>query len=256
MVGGHRQDHYRKEYFFICMFNNTLLFPIRSIIHFLVMVPWLSFAILIGLFNNEAGVSLIFSWVQFFLRMYGIEVYVKNDNDSSENLSGCVFTLLNQNSLLDGPVGICAIPRPCKGIVNLEYAMIPFFGWCMWIFCWVIIRQWPSQAKKTLAKAVSYLQNGGNLWMSIEGRRSKNGSLSQFKKGPVVMAIRAQAKIVPVIINGTKEVLGYGNYRIQSGKVVVRLLKMIYTNGVKYEDRDVLLNELVALSEREAPKIR
>ena len=52
------------------------------------------------------------------------------------------------------------------------------------------------------------------------------------------------------------EVLGYGNYRIQSGKVVVRLLKMIYTNGVKYEDRDVLLNELVALSEREAPKIR
>ena len=92
--------------------------------------------------------------------------------------------------------------------------------------------------------------------MSIEGRRSKNGSLSQFKKGPVVMAIRAQAKIVPVIINGTKEVLGYGNYRIQSGKVVVRLLKMIYTNEVKYEDRDVILNELVALSEREAPKIR
>ena len=92
--------------------------------------------------------------------------------------------------------------------------------------------------------------------MSIEGRRSTNGSLSQFKKGPVVMAIRAQAKIVPVIINGTKEVLGYGNYKIQSGKVVVRLLKMIHTKGVRYEDRVVLLNQLVALSERELPKIR
>ena len=236
------------------MFNNIILFPIRSIIHFLVMVPWLSFGILIGLFDGELGVSIIFSWIRFFSRMYGIEVYVRNENDSSERLSGCVFILLNQNSLLDGPVGICAIPRPCKGIVNLEYAMIPFFGWAMWIFCWVIIRQWPLQARKTLAKVESYLQNGGNLWMSIEGRRSKNGSLSQFKKGPVVMAIRAQAGIVPVIIYGTKEVLAYGNYRIKPGKVVVRLLKKIHTNGMKYEDRVILLNQLVALAESEVPK--
>jgi 1-acyl-sn-glycerol-3-phosphate acyltransferase len=236
------------------MFKSIISFPIRSIIHFLVMVPWLSFGILIGLFDRESGVSIIFSWIRFFSSMYSIEVSVRNDNDSSECLSGCVFSLLNQNSLLDGPVGICAIPRPCKGIVNLEYAMIPFFGWSMWIFCWVIIRQWPSQARKTLAKVESYLQNGGNLWMSIEGRRSKNGSLSQFKKGPVVMAIRAQTGIVPVIIYGTKEVLGYGNYRIKPGKVVVRLLKKIHTNGMKYEDRVILLNQLVALAESEVPK--
>ena len=238
------------------MFNNTLLFLTRSIIHFLVMVPWLSFGIVVGLLNNEAGVSIIFSWVRFFFRMYGIEVCVQNENDSTEHLAGCVFNLLSQNSLLDGPVGICAIPRPCKGIVNLEYALIPFFGWSMWIFCWVIIRQWPSQAKKTLSKVDAYLQNNGNIWMSIEGRRSKDGSLSQFRKGPVVVAIRAHAKIVPVIIYGTKEILGYGKYRIRSGKVVVRFLKKILTNGMEYEDRDVLLNQLVAIAEREVPKIQ
>lgn len=196
------------------------------------------------------------SWVRFFLRMYGIEISLQNDNDSTEHLVGCVFTLLSQNSLLDGPVGICAIPRPCRGIVNVEYALIPFFGWSMWIFCWVIIRQWPLQAKKTLAKVKTYLQNDGNIWMSIEGRRSKDGSLSQFKKGPVVTAIDAQAKIVPVIIYGTKEVLGYGKYRIRSGKVVVRFLEIIHTNGMKYEDRDVLCNQLIALAERQLPKIQ
>ena len=67
------------------------------------------------------------------------------------------------------------------------------------------------------------------------------------------MAIRAQAKIVPVIITGTKEIFGYGNYRIRSGKVLIRLLKMIHANGMRYEHRDVLLNQLVALSEREVP---
>ena len=239
------------------MLNKKLLiFPIRSVIHFLVMVPWLSLGIIIGLFNNETGINIIFSWVRFFLRMYGIDICVQNDNDSTEHLAGCVFTLLDQNSLLDGPVGICLIPRPCRGIVNLGYALIPFFGWAMWIFCWVIIRQWPSQAKKTLAKAVDFLQNDGNLWMSIEGKRSKNGSLSQFKKGPVVMAIQAQAKIVPVIIYGTKECLGYGKWRIQSGRVVVRLLEAIHTNGMKYDDRDVLVNQLFALAEREVPEIQ
>lgn len=239
------------------MLNKTiLLFPVRSAIHFLVMVPWLSFGIIIGLFNNEAGVSVIFSWIHFFFRMYGIDICVQNNNDSTEHLAGCVFTLLNQNSLLDGLVGIEAIPRPGRGIVNLEYTMIPFFGWCMWTCCWVIIRQWPLQAKKTLAKAETFLRNGGNIWMSIEGRRSKDGSLSQFKKGPVVMAIRAQAKIVPVIIYGTKDVLGYGKWRIQSGRVVVRLLGAIHTNGMKYKDRDVLVNQLFALAEREVPEIR
>ena len=209
--------------------KKILIFPIRSVIHFFVMVPWLSFGIIIGLFNNEAGANIVFSWIRFFLRMYGIDVCVQNDNDSTEHLAGCVFTLLDQNSLLDGPVGICAIPRPCRGIVNLEYAIIPFFGWAMWIFCWVLIHQWPSQAKKTLSKVEAFLRNGRNIWMSIEGKRSKDGSLSQFKKGPVVMAIRAQAKIVPVIIYGTKKVLifrGISYFKILSVQVCSEHMKV------------------------------
>lgn len=218
------------------------------------MIPWLSLGIIIGLFHREAGTSIIISWVRFFLKMYEIEVCVKNDNDSNEELTGCVFTVLSQNSLLDGPACICSIPKPCRAVVNFEYALIPFFGWCMYIFCWVIVRQWPSQAKKTLKKVDAYLQNGGNILISIEGRRSKDGSISQFKKGPVVIAIRAQAKIVPVIIYGTHEILGYGKYRIRPGKVTVRFLKVIHAKGMTYEDRNALLNQLIAIAKREVPK--
>ena len=235
--------------------KNLLILPIRSVIHFLVIPPWLSFGIIIGLFNNEAGVNILFSWARFFFRMYGIDIHLQNDNDPKEHLSGCVFTHLSQNSLLDGPVSMSVFPKPCRGIVNIEYALIPFFGWATFIFCWVIIRQWPTQAKRTLAKTEAFLKNGGNIGISIEGKRSKNGSLSKFKKGPVVMAINAQAKIVPVIIYGTKDVLGYGKLRIKPGKVVVRLLKAIQTKGMKYEDRDTLINQLFALAKQEVPKI-
>jgi len=60
---------------------------------------------------------------------------------------------------------------------------------------------------------------------------------------------------ISVVIYGTKDVLGYGNLRIKPGKVVVRLLKAIHTKGMKYEDRDALVNQLFALAEQEVPKI-
>lgn len=218
------------------------------------MIIWLTLGILVGLFNSEAAITLFLSWVNFIKKLYRIDVEVINDNDPAENLAGCVFTLLNQNSLLDGPLGLCAIPRPFKAIVNFEYVLIPFFGWVMTTANFVIIRQWPSQAKNTLAKVEDFLQNKGNIWMSIEGKRSKDGSLSKFKKGPVVVAIRSQAKIVPVIISGTRDILGYGKWRIRSGKVKVRLLKVVHTKGLKYEDRDTIVTQLSFLAEREVPK--
>ena len=86
-------------------------------------------------------------------------------------------------------------------------------------FGWIIIRQRPKQAKKTLEKAVSYIQNGGVVYLSMEGRRSKTGSLGLYKKGPVVLAIQANAKIIPSIIQGSSKCLSYGEWKIKSGKV-------------------------------------
>jgi len=231
--------------------KEDIIFPLRSVFHYIVMFTWLSAGILIGIFNRKNGGKIIISWYKFFLKLYNIRVHVENDNGSIEKLNGCIFTLLSQKSLLDGPIGISVIPGYCRGIVNLEYAMIPFFGWATSIISWVIIRQWPSQARKVLSKVNTFLRNGGNLWMSIEGKRSKDGSLSHFKKGPVVMAIDAQAKIVPVIIYGTDSCLGYGKWRIRSAKIVVRFLKMVQTTGLEYNDRDMIVNQLYDLAMKE-----
>ena len=229
----------------------VLDYLLRLAINLLVLLPWTSLGIAVGLVNREMGVCILFSWVRFFLRLFRIDVEVLNDNGSDEPLVGCIFTLLDQTSLLDGPVGSCAVPRPCRGVVNLEYALIPFFGWSLFIFCWVIVRQWPAQARRSLAGVDKFLRNGGNLWMSIEGKRTKDGSLSPFKKGPVVLAIRSQAKIVPVVISGTSECLGYGEWRIRPGRVIIRFLTAIPTTGLNYEDRAVLVSKLSALAQRE-----
>ena len=215
------------------------------------MIPWLTCAMVIGIFHKEAGYEVALSWNRFFLEFSGIKVLTQNENDPSESLSGCVFTLLAQTSLLDGPVGVCAIPRPCKGIANIEYALIPFFGWAIWVFSYVIVRQWPWQSKIALSKVDKFLRDGGNLWMSIEGRRSKDGSLSPYKKGPAVIAIRSEAKIVPVIIEGTRECSGYRKLCNKEKVVTVRLLPAIATEGMTYDDREDLVSQLAHIAEEE-----
>ena len=86
---------------------------------------------------------------------------------------------------------------------------------------------------------------------SNEGKRSKDGLLSPYKKGPVVLAINAKAKIVPVIHSGVQDCLPYGKWRIRPGKVKVRFLEVITTESMQYEDRDKLVNKLRTIAEKE-----
>ncbi len=99
-----------------------------------------------------------------------------------------------------------------------------------------------------------FLRDGGNLWISIEGRRSKDGSLSPYKKGPAVIAIRSEAKIVPVIIEGTRECSGYKKLCSKEKVVTVRLLPAIATEGMTYDDRDDLVGRLAHIAEKELGK--
>jgi 1-acyl-sn-glycerol-3-phosphate acyltransferase len=112
----------------------VLDYLLRRLLNVVVTVPWLSLGMIVGVVHKEAGVSILFSWVRFFFRLFDVEVTSEDENDPGQPLNGCIFTLLDQTSLLDGPIGVTAIPRPCRGIVNLEYALIPFFGWSQWVF--------------------------------------------------------------------------------------------------------------------------
>jgi 1-acyl-sn-glycerol-3-phosphate acyltransferase len=189
---------------------SLISYLIRCAIAALSLVPWYLLGILVGLVDQRNGLRILLNWNRFFLRLFRLEVSVHNENHTTESLSGCVFILFNQTSLLDPAIGGISIPLPWRGIANIEFTLIPFFGLAIWIFAWVIIRQWPKQAKRAMQQVKPFLQSGGNLWISIEGRRSKDGSLSPYKKGPAILAIQAQAKIVPVLIHGAGNCLSHG----------------------------------------------
>jgi 1-acyl-sn-glycerol-3-phosphate acyltransferase len=230
--------------------NSSPGYLLRLAIAIATCIPSYLAAALVGLFTHDTGCRIFRAWNRFYLQLFDIDMTVEDMNPPG-SLHGCVFVVLNQSSLLDTLITETVVPLPASGVTNIEYALVPFFGWICFVFSWVIVRQWPWQAKRALQKISGYLQGGGNILISIEGRRSIDGTLSPYKKGPIVMALQAQARIVPVFLQGVKDCMPYGAWRVREGRVVVKFLETISTEGLEYEDRDTLLDYLRAIAQRE-----
>lgn len=75
-----------------------------------------------------------------------------------------------------------------------------------------------------------------------EGTRSRTGTLLPFKKGGFIMAIKAQAPVVPTAIVGARNAMRKGSFIIRPVTVTVRFSAPIETVGLTIEDRDTLTN--------------
>ncbi|EKF73750.1 1-acyl-sn-glycerol-3-phosphate acyltransferase [Alcanivorax hongdengensis A-11-3] len=213
------------------------------------MVPLLGMALLVGPFSQRQAWRLVRSWNRLVLALFGIQVDVRYDGNAEALRQGGIIVGLTQQSLIDPTVGFASWDLPVKGVWNIEYALIPFVGWVSVCLGWVIIRQNPAQAKRQLGRAAAYARAGGLVYLSAEGRRSDDGGLSPYKKGPVVLAIQAQAPIHPVYIAGSRACLAPGQWKIRPGRIVIHYTDPLPTAGLGYDDREALLLRLRAVGE-------
>ena len=75
-----------------------------------------------------------------------------------------------------------------------------------------------------------------------EGTRSRTGELLPFKKGGFIMAIQAQAPVVPVAVSGSREVLKRGSMVIRPATIRVEFAPPIPTEGLTFANRSELVN--------------
>lgn len=208
-------------------------------------------AALVRLVDADAALRIIHGTCALTHRIFELDVRLRDDNPGGYRGGPYVFIILNQTSLLETFLLPWLAPVPYRIIVNIEYALMPIFGWSsVPLGARVLIRQWPAQAKRAIRRAIADLRRGDSYIISIEGRRSPDGALQPYKKGAVVMAIEAEATIIPVILRGARERLPFGAWRVQPGPVEVHLLPAIDTRGLTYDDRDTLVARLRALASR------
>lgn len=99
------------------------------------------------------------------------------------------------------------------------------------------------QSLPAIDRAAGILSGGAPFLIFPEGTRSRTGELLPFKKGGFVMALKAQAPVVPIAVIGARDAMRKGSPIIWPVTVSVRIGEPIETAGLGIEARDWLVAE-------------
>lgn len=124
------------------------------------------------------------------------------------NLKDSVVCMFTHSSNLDGFMVNASSPVPFKFAAKKSLFLVPFLGWSSrWGFDFVAIdRSHRKSALKSLRElAVSVNERGNSVCISLEGTRSKDGLLQEFKKGPFYLREDTKKNVIPAIVFGAYE---------------------------------------------------
>lgn len=198
-------------------------------------------------------------WSSTILRLYSLEMSFTDRNEGTPhaidqaNAGPYLFVHLNQSCLLES----AAFPSashftPTSLLMNYEFCMLPFLGWNLYLTGVCIDRANPASAKRGADEAVRLMvEEGASVYMSIEGRRSEDGGLNPYKNGAAVIAIAAQAIIVPIISRQMRDRLPYGDWRVRPGKMEMMYCDVLPTAGLTHADRHWVTQQLWDLAVKE-----
>jgi len=137
--------------------------------------------------------------------------------------AGTYIFMSNHVSNLDPPILIPLIPRRTSVMVKKELFSYPILGRAMRMGSLVPVDRGNRDAGIEAVKAAKEVVVGQGLNMTIyvEGKRSFDGKLMPFKKGPFYLAMECGVPVVPVTIAGTHYAMPKKRFAIRSGTVKV-----------------------------------
>jgi len=174
------------------------------------------------------------------LRTSGIRVTV----EGREHLcpATAVVFCANHQSNVDPPVLFSTLHRRLHVLYKAELNRLPILGTVFQVGGYIPV---PREQKETALRAIDLaaasIRQGNSFLVFPEGTRSRTDEMLPFKKGGFVMAIQAQAPIVPVAISGGRDAMRKGSALIYPAHVRVRIGAPVPTAGMTLDDREALI---------------
>jgi 1-acyl-sn-glycerol-3-phosphate acyltransferase len=100
------------------------------------------------------------------------------------------------------------------------------------------------QSLPAIERAAAALRDGHSFLIFPEGTRSRTGELLPFKKGGFIMALKAQAPVVPVAISGARQAMRKGSPWIRPVTVRIAFAPPVETRSLTTDDRDTLIQRV------------
>jgi 1-acyl-sn-glycerol-3-phosphate acyltransferase len=161
----------------------------------------------------------------------------------------------NHQSNIDPPILFNALHPRLHILFKAELKKLPLLGKAFQVGGFVPIdRARREQSMAAIDQAAQSLREGNSFLTFPEGTRSRTGALLPFKRGPFLMALKAQVPIVPVAVQGGTASMRKGSRIVRPATVSVRIGEPIETQGMDLSDREQLadlvrarVEELLAL---------
>jgi 1-acyl-sn-glycerol-3-phosphate acyltransferase len=223
-----------------------IIAAVRSLATFLAVSVYVLFAAPIGML-----LAMIFRWkgilyilghggVRLGLALCGIKVRVAGAEHIP--LDRAAVYCANHQSNVDPPILFDKLHPRMHIVYKAEINAIPLLARAFRHGGFVPIdRRNKEAAMRSLEAGARSIQSGNSFLIFPEGTRSHTADLLPFKKGGFLMALKAQAPIVPVAIQGGRDAMQRGSRIIQPVRVSIRVGAPIETIGMGMADRDTLI---------------
>lgn len=190
-----------------------------------VAIPW---TLLVGNINFLYRVAM---WTAITgVRIAGVRV-VTEGMDRIDPARTYVY-MSNHVSNLDPPILIPLIPQRTSVMAKKELFSYPVFGKIMRMGSLVPVDRGNREAGiAAVREASAVLRQGISMTIFIEGKRSWDGKLLPFKKGPFYLAMECNVPVVPVTVVGTHHVMPKGRFSVEPGTV-----KLIFHPPIEQKD--------------------
>jgi 1-acyl-sn-glycerol-3-phosphate acyltransferase len=148
----------------------------------------------------------------------------------------------NHQSNVDPPVLFRALHRRLHILYKAELRKLPVLGRLLEAGGFIAVQRDDRDAAfASIEQAAASIRDGNSFLIFPEGTRSRTDALLPFKKGGFVMALRAQAPVVPVAIMGGRASMRKGSAFVRPVNVTIRVGEPVETAGLTPDDRDELI---------------
>lgn len=210
----------------------SVMLPIAALVCF----PW---TFITGNVNFLYRVAMWGAWTG--VRLAGVQVQTVG-LDRLDPSRTYIF-MSNHASNLDPPILIPLIPRRTSVMTKKELFKTPILGRAMRLGSLVPVDRGNREAGIEAVKAAAeVIRQGINMTIYVEGKRSFDGKLLPFKKGPFYLAMEAGVPLVPVTIAGTHAVMPKRRFAVNPGVVTIIFHEPIEPR--EFGDREALMEKV------------
>lgn len=160
--------------------------------------------------------------MRLYLRIFNRWTIIGRENIPQQ---GPLVLIGNHVSYWDPVILACSVNREVHFMAKTELFNVPIFSQIIkWLHAFPVKRGSPD--RNALRTSSEILNNGKVLGLFPEGTRSKTGELLPFQPGAALLALRAKAAIVPIMMLGSRSTFPL----TIRGKIEVRIGEPMYFN--------------------------